>query len=115
MVGIRFYFGYNSNPNKRIQKIRDYGFDAIITSPDKKYNKQNTSIKNQVKLAKENGLKLSSMHSTYKNELLHGVFERTEEEPGYAWEQVDDTRDEDNNPHCHHDPEVGVIVSMYQL
>ena len=44
MVGIRFYFGYNSNPNKRIQKIRDYGFDAIITSPDKKYNKQNTSI-----------------------------------------------------------------------
>ena len=70
MIGIRFYFGFASDPNKRIQKIKDYGFDAIITSPDKKYNKQNTSIKNQVKLAKENGLKLSSMHSTYKNELL---------------------------------------------
>lgn len=76
MIGVRFYFGYDSNPVDRIKKIKEYGFDTIITSPDKKYNKQNSSIQNQVRLAKENGIKLSSMHCTYKNEMLPYFWEK---------------------------------------
>ena len=49
MIGIRFYFGYNIEPELRAKLISDAGFKSIITSADKKYNKQNGTIAKQVK------------------------------------------------------------------
>ena len=41
--------------------------------------------------------------------------ECTEEETGDAWEEVDDSRDEEQYSHRHHYPEVWVVMPMYQL
>jgi len=48
MIGIRFYFGYNIEPELRAKLISDAGFKSIITSADKKYNKKIESIKQTI-------------------------------------------------------------------
>lgn len=72
--GISFYFGYKIEPKKRVKMIKDAGFDCVITSADKRFNKQNGTIRKQVKLFKKVGLKLSSLHATYKDNELHNFF-----------------------------------------
>lgn len=76
MIGIRFYFGFESDPKDRMRKIKEHGFDAIITSPNKKYYYQNGSIGEQVESAKVHGLKLSSLHSTYDLKTLPFFWKR---------------------------------------
>lgn len=63
--GICFYFGFASNPEDRVKKIKQAGFDCVITNADKKFDDQNGTIAKQVKLFKKYGLKLSSLHARY--------------------------------------------------
>lgn len=72
--GISFYFGYKIDYKKRARMIKDAGFDCVITNADKSLNKQNGSIKKQVKLFKKVGLKLSSLHMSYKDKELKEFF-----------------------------------------
>lgn len=65
MIGISFYFGYNLPPELRAKMIKESGFDTIITTADKRLNKQNGTIKEQIKLFKKYNLKPSSLHMTY--------------------------------------------------
>ncbi len=73
--GISFYFGYNVEPFKRAQMIKQAGFDCVITSADEKFKKQNYSIKKQVAIFKKVGLKLSSLHMAYDTVNLHYFWE----------------------------------------
>lgn len=72
--GISFYFGYSSNYKERVKLIKNAGFECVITSADPDRNKQNGSIRQQVKLFKEYGLKLSSLHMTYLGKELYNFF-----------------------------------------
>lgn len=63
--GISFYFGYTLKPEETVKSIKQAGFDCVITSTDKRYDKQNGSLKKQVALFKKYKLKLSSLHGTY--------------------------------------------------
>lgn len=38
--GISFYFGYNIKPKIRAILIKEAGFTSVITTADKKFNKQ---------------------------------------------------------------------------
>lgn len=77
--GISFYFGYDIKPKLRAKMIADTGFDCVITCADKKFDKQNGTIKSQVKLFKKYGLKLSSLHMAYDSDKLHYFWEKGEE------------------------------------
>lgn len=68
--GITFYWGFEEKPEKRAKVLKDIGFDCVMTSPDKKFDKQNGSIHKQVRLFKQFGLKLSSLHMQYIAEEL---------------------------------------------
>ena len=68
--GITFYFGFNISPKLRAKMIRQAGFNYVITNADKRFNRQNGSIAKQIKLFNKNGLKVSSLHMTYKSEEL---------------------------------------------
>ena len=72
--GISFYFGYKIDAKKRVQLIKNAGFDCVITSADKRFNKQNGKIGKQVKLIKKAGLKLSSLHASYNDAELFNFF-----------------------------------------
>ena len=72
--GISFYFGYKINYKKRAKMIKDAGFDCVITNADKHFNKQNGSIRKQIKLFKKVGLKLSSLHMSYSDYELYNFF-----------------------------------------
>ena len=69
--GICFHFGYvYDNLEKQVKDIKDAGFDCVIANADPKFDKQNGTIKQQVKLFKKNGLKLSSLHMRYNRDEL---------------------------------------------
>jgi len=69
--GIAFYFGYvYDDVEQQVKDIKDAGFDCVITTADPAFDHQNTNIKNQVRLFKKYGLKLSSLHMRYKREEL---------------------------------------------
>lgn len=68
--GISFYFGYNIEPDKRAKAIHEHGFDAVITNADPKYNAQNGTIRQQIKILKKYSLKPSSLHMQYKTAYL---------------------------------------------
>lgn len=72
--GISFYFGYKIEPKIRVKMIKEAGFDCVITSADKRFNKQNGKISKQVKLIKKAGLKLSSLHASYDDNELFNFF-----------------------------------------
>ena len=65
--GICFFFGFATNPKERARKIKKAGFSCIITNADKRFNQQNGNIKKQIKLFKQNNLKLSSLHMRYNS------------------------------------------------
>lgn len=70
MIGITFYYGYATSPKIRAEHIKNHGFDTVMTSPDRKFNRENSNILRQIKLFKKNGLKLSSLHSSYNSKEL---------------------------------------------
>ncbi len=72
---ISVYFGYLTNPKERLQKIKDAGFDSIITSADPKWDWQNGTLPTQLKLAKKLKLKTSSLHAAYDDSQLKYFFE----------------------------------------
>ncbi len=71
--GISFHFGFiYKNIEDQVKAIKDAGFDCIMTNPDPTMEKENGTIKKQVKLFKKHDLKLSSLHSRYNRvELPH--------------------------------------------
>lgn len=73
--GISFYFGYKIDYKKRAKMIKNAGFDCVITNADKHFNKQNGSIRKQIKEFKKVGLKLSSLHMRYDSSKLKYFFE----------------------------------------
>lgn len=77
--GISFYFGFNTAPELRAKQIKEAGFDSVITSADKKFNKQNWKISKQIKLFKKYDLKLSSLHMAYNSDDLHYFWEEGKE------------------------------------
>lgn len=74
MKGISFYYGYDSNYKKRAKLIKETGFECVMTNADPKFNKQNGTIRKQVRIFKKLGLKLSSLHMTYKGKELYNFF-----------------------------------------
>ncbi|MBE7076835.1 MAG: sugar phosphate isomerase/epimerase [Clostridiales bacterium] len=72
--GICLFFGYHSPLKERLQKVKDIGFTTIMTSASKKYKKQNGSLKSQVKLIDQVGLKKSSLHASYYTPDLPNFF-----------------------------------------
>lgn len=72
--GICDYFGVKAPMKERLNKIKEYGFDSIIISANKKYDKVNEPLKKRVKYAIKIGLKLSSLHASYNNETLDNFF-----------------------------------------
>lgn len=63
--GISFFWGYEIEPEKRVKILDTIGFNCIITNADSKFNKQNGTIKQQVRLFKQYNLNLSSLHMRY--------------------------------------------------
>ncbi len=76
--GISFYFGFVSTPEERAKAIKEAGFDCVITSDDERWQWQNDTIENQVKLFKKYGLKLSSLHARYIKKELPEFFKEGE-------------------------------------
>ena len=75
--GISFYWGYkNLSPEEKVKLLKDVGFDCVITNADKRYNHQNGSIQEQVKLFKKYNIKLSSLHMHYKRNQLADIWRR---------------------------------------
>ena len=72
--GISFYFGYKIDAKKRVKMIKDAGFDCVITSADEHFNKQNGTIKKQMKVFRKLGLKVSSLHMRYNDSTLCNFF-----------------------------------------
>lgn len=68
--GISFYFGYDIYIEERVKKIKQSGFDCVITCADKRLNKHNENIKKQVDMFKKYGLELSSLHMVYTSKEL---------------------------------------------
>ena len=68
--GISLFFGFKVPLEERVKMIKDAGFTHVITNADKKFDDQNGNIKEQIKLFKKYGLKVSSLHMQYDpNEL----------------------------------------------
>lgn len=75
--GISFYWGYEDIlPEERAKLLKDLGFDCVITNADKRFNYQNGSINNQIKLFKKYGLKPSSLHMHYKSNQLEDIWKK---------------------------------------
>ena len=73
--GISFWFGYEIPTEERAKMIKKAGFDCVITSADKRFNKENGTIRKQVKMFKKYGLENSSLHMRYRTEELHYFWE----------------------------------------
>lgn len=71
--GISFHFGFiYDNLEEQVKAIKDAGFDCVMTNADPKMDFENGTIKQQIKLFKKYGLKLSSLHMRYnRDELPH--------------------------------------------
>lgn len=72
--GVSFYYGFKLNYKDRAKKIKSIGFDSVITNADNSFNKENGSIKKQIKLFKKSDLKVSSLHMRYKQSELSNFF-----------------------------------------
>lgn len=73
--GISYFFGYEIKKKEKIRLVKEAGFTSVITSADKKFEKQNGRISLQVRLMKKFGLKLSSLHFRYDVDKLHYFWE----------------------------------------
>ncbi len=68
--GISFFFGYLTPPEERAFFIKQCGLTSVIANADKKWDYQNSPLKNQVKIFKKYNIKLSSLHMAYNKEDL---------------------------------------------
>ncbi len=68
-IGITDFYGFYEPYKTRLNKIKANNFTYVLMSNDKRYKKQNGSLKNRVKYAKKIGLKLSSLHASYDGTL----------------------------------------------
>lgn len=69
--GICFHFGYvYDDIEKQVRDIKEAGFDCVMSNADPRFDKQNGTIKKQVKLLKKYGVKLSSLHMRYLRDEL---------------------------------------------
>ena len=69
--GISFHFGFiYDDIEKQVKDIKNAGFDCVMTNADPNMNIENGTIKQQVKLFKKYGLKLSSLHMRYERSEL---------------------------------------------
>jgi len=75
--GIVFYWGFNIDIEQRCKIIDTIGFDCVITNADSKFNKQNGTIKEQIKLFKQYNIKLSSLHMRYNGQDLPYFWTKT--------------------------------------
>lgn len=70
--GISYYYGFDSSPNARAEKIANAGFDCVMSCFDKKFDDENGTEKFQIKQLKKHKLLPSSLHMVYKtNELMY--------------------------------------------
>ncbi len=70
MIGISWFFGFNIKPKERAKLLHRYGFERVMTNADKRLNKQNGTIGQQMKLFRKYHLQPSSLHMTYTREEL---------------------------------------------
>lgn len=63
--GISFFYGYPEDKTVRAKKIKDVGFDCVMTNQDPRFEGQNGTIEEQMQLFHENGLGVSSLHNRY--------------------------------------------------
>ena len=77
--GISYFFGYKVGAKNLAKLIKYAGFDSVITSADKRFNKENGRISYQIKKLKKFGLKPSSLHFTYNASELHYFWEEGKE------------------------------------
>lgn len=75
--GISFYFGYKMDKDLRGKLIAKAGFNAVITNQDPRFE-ANGTIDKQMKIFKENNLKVSSLHNQYKAEELENFWKDNE-------------------------------------
>ena len=67
---ISLFFGFLSPVEERIKKIKQAGFDGVITTADPRFYYQNGKLSKQMKLFKKYGLEVSSLHARYVKENL---------------------------------------------
>ena len=68
--GISYYYGYKVDKNERAKKIKQAGFDCVITNQDPRFDEQNGTMTEQVETFDKYGLEISSLHNQYKTEEL---------------------------------------------
>lgn len=76
--GISLYFGFESPVEERVKRIKQAGFDCVITSADPNFDHQNGTIQKQMELFRENNLGISSLHMKYKSSELVSFWENSE-------------------------------------
>ena len=65
--GISFFWGFrDDSPEQKIKMLSDAGFDSVMVTIEKKFEKENGSAKQQMALFKKYGISPSSLHMRYK-------------------------------------------------
>lgn len=73
--GICFHFGYvYKNLEEQAQDIKNAGFDCAMTNADPRFDVENGTIKQQIKLFKKYDIKPSSLHMRYIRDELHNFW-----------------------------------------
>lgn len=73
--GICFHFGYlYKDIEQQVKDIKESGLNCVICTAEPKFNKENGTIKKQIKLFKKYGLMLSSLHMRYNREDLENFW-----------------------------------------
>ena len=67
---VSLFFGFLTPVEERIKKIKEAGFDGVITTADPRFYYQNGKLSKQMKLFKKYGLEVSSLHARYVKENL---------------------------------------------
>ena len=76
--GICFYFGYNIDKFEMGKMIAESGLNTVMTCADPRFEHQNGNMETQMKIFKENRLKVSSLHNQYKTEELENFWKDNE-------------------------------------
>lgn len=73
--GICFHFGYvYKDIEQQVKDIKESGLNCVICTADPAFDKDNWTIKKQVKLFQKYNLKLSSLHMRYKRDELENFW-----------------------------------------
>ncbi|MBQ7307448.1 MAG: TIM barrel protein [Clostridia bacterium] len=76
--GITSFYGYVIPMEDRIKAIKKAGFDRVMCAADPKYEVHNGPLTEQIRLIKEYGLKLGSLHARYDESIAHLFWEEGE-------------------------------------